>query len=454
MVHGQAPMKSMIDTIFALSSGHGRSGVAVIRVSGPAVRFVLETMCGNIPIRRMARLCTIRDSGGEAIDRGLALFFEGPRSFTGEDMAELHVHGGKAVVQALLGSLAGLVGLRPAEAGEFARRAFENGKLDLTAVEGIADLIDSETEGQRRAALVQADGRLARTYEALRSRVVELRGLAEASVDFVDEGDVPASVTRQLVSGCEELAKELMSLKEGFQRGRLVRDGLVVVIAGKPNAGKSSLVNWLANRDIAIVSDEPGTTRDLLEARLDIAGVAVSVFDTAGLRDSALSVEAEGIRRARELMERADLVIELVDSVSVQLPEAETSEDNYGDKSETTRWRIGSKADLVTGKTYGLPIISTKTGTGTSELLKRLEAFAVERAGFTGEALMTHERHREAVTMALSGIERCIRHLESDEVELAAEELRMAGDALGRLTGAIHTEDVLGQIFSSFCIGK
>ena len=447
-------MKRIAYTIFALSSGHGRSGVAVIRLSGPGVRFVLETMCGGVPANRRACLRAITDTGGELIDRGLVLFFAGPGSFTGEDLAELQVHGGRAVVNAVLGALGSFDGLRPAEAGEFARRAFGNGKLDLTAVEGLADLIDSETEGQRRAALVQAEGGLARTYEGLRRHVLELRGLAEASVDFVDEGDVPEALTERVREGCEALSRALEDLASGFRRGQRIRDGLLVAVVGKPNAGKSSLVNWLANRDIAIVSDEPGTTRDLIEARLDIAGVPVSVFDTAGLRESAGTIEAEGIRRARELMARADLVIELIDSDSVRNEERGLAADNSGDNNIREWWRIMSRADLTPLESKDIPALSTKTGLGTKELMDRLESFVLDRAGYAGEALMTHERHKLAVDEALAGLERCSRHLRGEHFELAAEELRLAGDALGRLTGAIHTEDVLGQIFSTFCIGK
>ncbi|MCB1478324.1 MAG: tRNA uridine-5-carboxymethylaminomethyl(34) synthesis GTPase MnmE [Rhodobiaceae bacterium] len=447
-------MKHGGDTIFALSSGHGRSGVAVIRLSGPQVRFALETMCGAVPAPRKAYLRAVMSSGGELIDRGLVLFFEAPASFTGEDLAELQVHGGRAVVDAVLGSLGTLDGLRPAEPGEFARRAFENGKLDLSAVEGLADLIDSETEGQRRAALAQAEGGLAEIYNALRKQALELRALAEASVDFVDEGDVPDSMVDRIADGCEGLLAALKKLSDGFQRGRRIRDGLVIAVIGKPNAGKSSLVNWLANRDIAIVSDEPGTTRDLIEARLDIAGVPVSVFDTAGLRDNAGSVEAEGIRRARSLVERADLVIELIDSDSVQIQSSELNLDKSGDKSSVTHWHVLSRADLNGHGNVRLPAISTVTGDGLNDLLERIGTFVKERAAVGGEAIMTHERHKIAVDEAMTAVVRCRGHLGGDFFELAAEELRLAGDALGRITGAIHTEDILGEIFSAFCIGK
>ena len=287
------------DTIFALSSGHGRSGVAVVRLSGPGAATALKALGGTVPEPRMAALRTLREPAtGDALDRALVLFFPAPRSFTGEDMAEFHVHGGHAVVSGVVDALSDLPGMRAAEAGEFARRAFENGKLNLTEIEGLADLIDAETRAQRLQALRQTQGALGEIYEGWRGKLVEALSLVEAALDFSDEADVPALVEEKARPVVAELEAAMTAHLGDARRGERLRAGFTVVLAGSPNAGKSSLLNALARREVAIVSEQAGTTRDVLEVHLDLAGLPVTVLDTAGLREAEGSIEEEGIRRA------------------------------------------------------------------------------------------------------------------------------------------------------------
>src|SRR5215468_7550120 len=287
------------DTIFALSSGRPPAAIAVVRVSGPRARFALETMIGKVPAPRNAALARVRDVEGRVIDSGLVLFFPGPHSETGEDMAELQLHGGRAIVAAVLGTLGRLDGFRPADAGEFTRRAFENGKLDLTEVEGLADLIYAETEAQRRLAYGQYAGRLGKHAEAWRARLIEALALVEARIDFADEGDVPENLVAPALGNARVLRDEIAASLRDDRRGERLRGGLVVAIAGPPNAGKSSLMNRIAQREAAIVTPVPGTTRDVIEVHLDLDGYPVTVLDTAGIRESDDPVEQEGVRRAR-----------------------------------------------------------------------------------------------------------------------------------------------------------
>ena len=307
------------DTIFALSSGHGRAGVAVIRVSGPMAGVVIERMAAPRPKPRFAAFRTIAHPGsGEVLDQALVLWFPAPKSETGEDMAELQVHGGRAVIAGVLGAIGSIAGCRPAEPGEFARRAFENGKLDLTGIEGLADLIDAETAAQRRQALRQADGALARLYGGWRAELIEAMALLEAAIDFSDEGDVAHDAETMARAKVAALADAIARHLDDGHRGELVRDGFQVVLAGAPNSGKSSLLNALARRDVAIVSDEAGTTRDIIEVKLDLEGLPVVVSDTAGIREAAGKVEQEGIRRALQRAKQADLVVWLVDATEVR----------------------------------------------------------------------------------------------------------------------------------------
>ncbi len=452
----RAAQESGEDTIFALSSGAGRAGVAVIRVSGPMASSSLSMLAGERPEPRRSALRLLRDMDGEALDQALVLWFPAPASFTGEDVVELHVHGGRAVVSGVLSALGALPGLRPAEAGEFARRAFANGRLDLTEVEGLADLIDAETEAQRRQALRQLEGAAGAVYEEWRTELIDALALAEAGIDFVDEDDVPASIGLELVGRIASLAGRMRQALADGRRGEMLREGVEVVIAGPPNAGKSSLLNWLARRDVAIVSEIPGTTRDALEVRLDLAGVPVTVVDTAGLREAVDTIEAEGVRRTLQRAERADLVLWLHE------PDAPVGEMPTG---TAPVWRIASKADLQVGGprvdaaagpfTDGESLsISVVSGKGLRELLASLEAWVEQRVGGSSDALITRARHRTELERALAALDRAVAVDYGSDPEMLAEDLRTAATAIGRIVGRVDVEDVLDAIFAGFCIGK
>lgn len=429
-------------TIVALSSAAGRAGVAVIRVSGSRVRFVLETIAGGIPEPRRAVLRRLRDDRGEVIDNALVLYFPAPASFTGEDVAEFHTHGARAVLARLLVVLCALPGVRLAEAGEFTRRAFEAGKLDLAAVEGLADLIDSETEWQRRQALRQMEGALGESVTRWRRRLTEALALLAAELDFSDEGDVSGPLAEQALAAATEVLVDLHSALGSFEMGERVREGFVVVLAGPPNAGKSSLLNALARRDVAIVSPIAGTTRDAIEVRLDLSGVPVVLVDTAGLRDSVDPIESEGVRRARALVARADLVLSLraVDSEPDRI------------HRDPASLAIATKADLPGTVLPGELPVSVMTGRGLDVLLETLAARLTALAQ-PEPALLTRARHRFAVTEAITALER-VAAAQHDQAELLAEDIRLAVLALERLMGRIDVEDVLDQLFAGFCIGK
>ena len=429
-------------TIVALSSGTGRAGVAVVRVSGPRVRFVLETIAGVLPTPRQAVLRRLRDGTGEIIDSALVLYFPAPASFTGEDVAEFHIHGARAVLARLLAVLCALPGLRLAEAGEFTRRAFEAGKLDLAAVEGLADLIDSETEWQRRQALRQMEGALGEMSGRWRLRLIKAMALLAAEIDFSDEGDVTGPLVEQALTGVAQVLPELRAALGSFAMGERVREGFVVVLAGPPNAGKSSLLNALARRNVAIVSPVAGTTRDAIEIRLDLAGLPVLLVDTAGLRDSLDPIESEGVRRARALVARADLVL------SLRAIDSEPDRIHHDARSLA----IATKADLPGSVMPGELPISVLTGAGLEALLAAIVA-RLSALTQPEPALLTRERHRLAVTQAIVALERAADSGHG-QAELLAEDVRVAVIALERLVGRIDVEDVLDQIFSGFCIGK
>lgn len=429
-------------TIVALSSAPGRAGVAVVRVSGPHVRFVLETISGSVPLPRQASLRALRDSAGDVVDQALVLFFPSPASFTGEDVAEFQVHGSRAVFSRLLRVLCEMDGVKLAEPGDFTRRAFEAGKLDLAAVEGLADLIDSETEWQRRQALRQMDGALGDAVAGWRSLLIEAMALMAAELDFSDEGDVDGPLVDRALALSAEVLDSLRAAQGGFEWGERVRDGFVVVLAGPPNAGKSSLLNALARREVAIVSPIAGTTRDAIEVRLDLAGLPVTLIDTAGLRESDDAIEAEGVRRARALADRADIVLSL------------RAIDSEADRVEG-RGRVislATKADLPGEQKPGEVRVSVRTGEGIAELLD-LVAARLSGEGQAEPALLTRERHRVAVTEAIVALERALAS-PSVPAELLAEDLRLAAHALERLLGRVDVEDVLDQLFAGFCIGK
>ncbi len=436
-------------TIVAPASGAGPAAVAVIRISGPATRAVLEALCGGVPAPRHAALREIGRGEHGAIDRGLVLWFPAPASFTGEDMAELQVHGSRAVVQAVLDAALQLDATRLAEPGEFARRAFENGKLDLTAVEGLADLIAAETEAQRRQALAQSEGSLRRLYEGWRGAVVKAQALMEAGLDFADEADVAADVSSKANAIVVPLLNQI-GAHLADRSGERLRDGLRIVIAGPPNAGKSSLMNALAKRDVAIVSAEAGTTRDVIEVHLDLGGLPVILADTAGIRAGIGAVEGEGIRRALARAEDADLVLWVVDAT-----------DPVWDPPAPLRTKASifalNKRDIApqyahsAGARDCVPI-SAKTGAGLDDLVAALEAVARAEIGGLGQAAITRTRHRVELVSARDALQRFVNH--DLAPELQAEELRIAARHLGRLTGLIDVEEVLGAIFAEFCIGK
>jgi len=435
------------DTIVALASGAVPAAIAVIRISGPETRRVLEAFCGGVPDPRHASLRDIGPPRLPAIDRGLAIWFPGPASFTGEDMAELHTHGSRAVVSAVIEAVLSLPGTRLAEPGEFARRAFENGKLDLTQVEGLADLISAETEAQRRQALAQAEGSLRTLYEGWRIELLRAQALVEAGLDFADERDVAADIA---VKGDAIVAPLLVSISHHLadRRGERLRDGVHIVIAWPPNVGQSSLLNALAKRDVAIVSEEAGTTRDVLEVHLDLGGLPVTLTDTAGLREAESKVEAEGVRRALARTEQADVVLWLVDATAPiwELPAA---------LEIRTAICVLNKIDLERGFTPHRDClqISARTGQGLDRLVEALEEQAAHVAE-TGLAspLMTRARHRAELEGARVALQRFGQPTLTPE--LKAEELRIAARHLGRLTGRIDVEEVLGAIFGEFCIGK
>ena len=434
-----------MDTIYALSSGGLPSGVAVVRLSGPHAGLVLEALAGGLPKPRVAARRSIRSRNDSVIDIGLALWFPGPGSFTGEDSAEFHLHGGRAVVERLLEELAGFDGLRLAEAGEFSRRAFANGKFDLTEAEGLADLIASETEAQRVLALSQASGALRDIYEGWQKRLLHARAMIEAEIDFADEDDVLGSVSELVWSDMAVLASEMRDHIAGAKRAGAVRDGFRIVIIGAPNAGKSSLMNALAGSDVAIVSDEPGTTRDALETRLQLGGKLVVVTDTAGIRENAGAIEAEGIRRALARAGEADLVLHLSETGSWE---------PVGDFGDTPAWKIATKADLHRAPDgEGSLAVSSKTPEGLQPLFDSLQKHLAEAVGKDVTALPTRQRHLDNLRLALAELEDAAVKID-DPLELRAESLRRAAFSLGRITGQHGVEDVLGVIFSEFCIGK
>jgi tRNA modification GTPase len=388
----------------------------------------------------------IKDRQERIIDRGLVVFFPGPHSFTGEDCAELHVHGGKAVVDAVISTLYTFDHCRMAEAGEFTRRAFTNGKFDLTVAEGLADLIAAETESQRRLAHQISTGVQANLYAGWRTELIRARAFVEAELDFADEGDVPGSVSNQVWESLRHLVARIDSHVADGKRGAIVREGYRVVIVGAPNAGKSSLLNAMAGSDVAIVSDEPGTTRDLIEIKLDLNGLPVLVTDTAGLRSSTGRVERIGIERALERASAADLVIALTD-ISEPIPY-----DLIGvDQSAVIK--VGTKSDLSEVRSGYDLVISTRTGAGLDSLMDLLASRAAAAAGDLSDPLPTRLRHIELLQETRREITNAMEQ-ETAPLEIRAEYLRRATFALGRITGDVDVEDILDVVFSQFCIGK
>ena len=437
------------DTIVALSSGAVPAGVAVIRLSGPAAGAVLQQMLGALPAPRRLILTDIV-LGGDHLDRGLVAWMPGPHSFTGEDCAELQLHGSPAVVRGVLQRLTALAGLRLAEAGEFTRRAFENGKLDLVEAQGLGDLIEAETENQRALAYARMQGGLTRRIEDWRERLLGLRAEVEAQLDFSDEGDVgalPPSFEQQVLALHADISRVLATRGQG----RIIRDGYRVVLAGPPNAGKSSLLNALSRSDAAIVSEEAGTTRDLKEIPLDINGQLILLIDSAGIRDTQSIAERLGVDRARAAMQQADLVLWLnsPDQPQVLPPDFAELGDERWDKPPVVK--VGTKRDL--GPTAGSEIsVSSLSGEGIAPLLQLLHDASGAGTVAAGSLLVSHERDQIALVAAAAAIGTAAGQLHRPE--LAGEELRAASAALERLLGRMDAEAVLDRLFSAFCIGK
>ncbi len=436
------------DTIFAPATATGRAGVAIVRVSGPDAGQALRALRGRDlpPARRAVRAHLSDPSSGEALDDGLVLWFPGPASFTGEDVAEFHLHGGRATVAAVTGALQRLDGFRIAEPGEFTRRAFDNGRLDLTEVEGLADLVAAETEAQRRQALRQLEGGLGTLFEDWRGRMLRTLALVEADLDFPDEG-LPDYIATEINHNIRYLIDEISQYMDDNRRGERVRDGVVIAIVGAPNVGKSSLLNALARRDVAIVSDTAGTTRDVLEARLDLGGFAVTVADTAGLRAAVDAVEQEGVRRALSRAQTADLRLVVLDATD-PVPDEEVRRLIDGDSLV-----VINKTDLAApcGAFESAIPVSVKTGANIDRLVDGLTCRVAGLVDLAGPAPLTRERHRAALADCLAALRRAT---DGTVAELVAEDIRLAARALGRITGRVDVDDVLDLIFREFCIGK
>ena len=437
---------SAADTIYALASGAAAGAVAVLRLSGPGTGEAVTRLAGSLPAARRASLRRLRAPDGEILDHALVLWFPEPASYTGEDAAELHLHGGRSVIAGVMGALTA-AGLREAEPGEFTRRAFLHGKMDLTAAEGIADLVAAETAAQRRQALHQADGGLAKLYGGWAERLARLLAHQEAAIEFAEDG-LPTDLDAKARSGAGALRAEIEAHLADARRGELLREGLVFAIIGAPNAGKSSLLNALVGREAAIVSARAGTTRDIVEARLDLAGVPVTLSDTAGLREAGDEIEAEGIKRAERRAQEAQLVITVF--AADQPPDA-----------ETLRW-VGPEALVLVNKCdlapapaaiAGVPAmaVSAREGIELATLRDQLAEAALRLTGAGQGNQLTRPRHRAALTEAVTLL------TEAEEAslpELTAEALRAALFALGRLTGRVGVEEILDIVFRDFCIGK
>ncbi|HEX3990927.1 MAG TPA: tRNA uridine-5-carboxymethylaminomethyl(34) synthesis GTPase MnmE [Acetobacteraceae bacterium] len=424
------------DTVFALASGAGRAAIAIFRISGPDSAAALTALCGTLPLPRRAVVRALRDPDGALLDRAMVLWLPGPQSYSGEDSAELHVHAGRAVIDAVADRL-GALGIRPAEAGEFTRRAFLNGKLDLVSAEAVHDLVAAETDAQRRQALRQLDGALGDLYRDWSERLRSALARQEALIDFPDE-DLPPEVEADLLASVQSLRGEIAAHLDDHQRGEKLREGLCFAITGAPNVGKSSLINALAERDVAIVSATPGTTRDAIETRIVLAGVPVTLVDTAGLRDTTDPTEAEGVRRARARAAAADLVITVIEASTSSIHDA-------------GGLVVANKSDLHPERPVDGLAVSALTGAGMNALRTRLAAEAKALTQASGPPPLTRARHRTALMAAarwLADAEDAI------EPELRGEAMRLALRALGTITGQVGVEDILDSIFREFCIGK
>jgi tRNA modification GTPase len=446
-------------TIFALSSGRPPSAIAIVRVSGPQAAAALTSLAGKMPVPRMATRALLRDAKQTPVDDAVVLWFPGPGSATGEDVAEFHVHGGRAVLAAVFAALSGFPDVRAAEPGEFTRRAFENGKLDLTEAEALDDLIHADTDRQRRQALRQLKGLLGDKARDWRAQIIEASALIEAGIDFSDEGDVPAQLIAPALAKIGTLLGEIQKVLATQGQSERLRDGLVIAIAGPPNVGKSTLMNQLARREVAIVSPHAGTTRDIIEVQLDLDGYPVTVIDTAGIREADDPVEQEGVRRARARAAEADLVLWMIDAQHEGNPGqgdapvwvVRNKIDLDADGVDAPRVRSG--AGLLQGRGGADFAISASRGDGVPHLISAVIGFARDYFGSGEDGLIGRQRQRELLQQTAALLRRSTTAMEEGE-ELAAEELRAAAQLLGRLLGRVDVEDILDAIFRDFCIGK
>lgn len=435
----------MKETIFAPATAPGKAGVSVLRISGRSALNAIKIMVGiENPVPRQALYKKIRTVDGADLDEGIVIYFPCPNSFTGEDVVEFQTHGGRAVLNKLLEELAKIDDFRFAERGEFTRRAVENGKMDLTAAEGMADLINAETEQQRRQALRQMDGALAKKYETWRQDLVHLLAWIEAYIDFPEE-EVPDSVADQIKTKIISLKKEINQHLADGKRGERLREGFQIVIIGEPNVGKSSLMNRLSAKDVAIVSSTAGTTRDIIEVRMDIKGYPVVICDTAGLRETDEEIEAEGVRRAKMRAEDADLILAVYDATQNNID----SETNLFHGRNVLK--IMNKKDKVSADYKDYLFVSAKTGEGIDEVLDQIGKFVEDALALKEEPSLTRLRHRESLVECVEFLE---HSLVAPELELAAEDLRLSMRCLGKITGQVQVEELLDVIFKDFCIGK
>jgi len=449
----------MSDTIYALSSGVGRAGVAVVRISGDQAGHLLQLLCGHtLEPRRACLKQIVHPISGDVLDQALVLWFPAPKSFTGEDVVELHIHGGPAVIAAVMDAIAVVDNMRMAEAGEFTRRAFYNNKLDLTGIEALSDLIEAETQAQRKQALRQMNGELSVLLNDCRDRIIHILAYVEAGIDFSDEEDVSDDVNQHMLSNILELKKDITKHLDDGKSGERVRSGVRVVIVGPPNAGKSSLMNALANRDVAIVSEHAGTTRDVIDVHLDLKGVPVTVTDTAGLRDVDNVIEEEGVRRAKAKINSADVILWTTDGT-----EPEVAYDFAVDSGQSLI-RLRNKSDidsfnLTHQKTsqecanQTVLNISAKTGEGLDQLLTFITNVASDLTLSGEHAVITRARHRQALIQVVQGLTQILEQPQEAD-ELIAENLRICARELGRVTGRVDVEDLLDVIFNDFCVGK